>query len=182
MIRFNTYIAAIIGEGNSQELPSLFAVHPDEPNRYHRNGGIAFCTLPLERVEVKKTYLIEEFNGDEEALELQFRRDFPFPPSPPRQSAGWIAPDGTFYSCSPHEYDSVALWLIAMHHNVHGNGDLLEQHGWLRLSNDGTLINVYRSRRGATQAQLNTCFDIAQQSSQAFRHTLIQYAEMLERI
>jgi hypothetical protein len=83
--------------------------------------------------------------------------------SKPTAGAGWIAPDGKFYSCAWYQHDSLGSNLMQQF----GYKDVESwERDWLRLKYDPTTRSApFVERKGfdeytITQAQLTTLYDV----------------------
>lgn len=93
-------------------------------------------------VRILKHY--EAFDGSEDvdAVERQYIMDYPEEPTEPAWGLGWIAPDGTFYSCGYMEHASTAARLWIMHNEgiCPSQPDrMLEKQGWIKLYHSGSI-------------------------------------------
>jgi hypothetical protein len=75
-------------------------------------------------------------------LELEYIKEFhPINVSEPKQSAGWLAPNGNFYACHSSGHDSLAKHLSAIwYDDIDNPVDRLEKEGWMRIYDDGMVI------------------------------------------
>jgi hypothetical protein len=111
------------------------------------------CNWP-KNAEILKTYRHQDW---ERAL-LAFYRDYPAKKSPPIFSAGWVAPDGSFYPCESWGHDSLAERLSANHYKSLDGVRCLEPAGWCRVYLNGIVGN----EKTETQAQIDTLFDLSE--------------------
>lgn len=139
---------------------SLVAINKEDPRRLHWGGGRAYFTgVEGEHYTLLKTYLVSDFGGDGDALEIAFRREY-HPPVALEEitepCGGWIAPDGQLYPCGSQEHDSLALDLSASFYGkMLGTGELLEKH-WLHIYVNGSIRYLRGNEGKCTQAQLDT--------------------------
>lgn len=125
--------------GNS-EYPNLVCIKNSRKDFYW-GQGFGWCVW-TDDVEILKNYGIQK--GNEDDIEISFFNEFIGIPKPTiEKSAGWISPDGKFYSCGTTEHRGLAKRLC-----VHFYGDLdnpektLEENFWLKVLDDGTIFDV----------------------------------------
>lgn len=94
-----------------------------------------------EKDEILKEYgIIPEKDWDK--LEIEYIKEFhPIIVSEPKQSAGWLAPNGNFYSCYSSGHDPLAKHLCAIWYNtIEDCVNKLEKEKWMRIYEDGMVI------------------------------------------
>lgn len=74
-------------------------------------------------------------------------------------SGGWLYPQGKFYPCFVCQHDGIAQKLSAIYYDNLQGAELLEEKGWLHVSDTGYAMLFNRSET-ATQAQLDTLMDM----------------------
>ena len=79
-----------------------------------------------------------------------------FNPTTPRQTDGWLSPEGVFYACGWGRHERCARHIIGDQKTTYGATDYLESHGWLHIS-EMDIVNTYVR---PTQDQQNTLFDM----------------------
>lgn len=114
-----------------------------------------------------KAYRVKD--DDLNAVYLRFYRDFPLKPNEPKQSGGWVSPEGVFYACGHMKHIATAEHLTGQ---LYGRADtdgekLLEEKGWAHIYADGTTVWGHPTR-DVTQKQLDALFDIARASTGEF--------------
>lgn len=92
-------------------------------------------------------------NKEWDRLEIEFiKKYFPLKPSEPKESAGWLSPDGKFYPCKYHEHRGLAKSLSAHYYNDIDNGERkLETEGWIKVYADGLLGYDFIGHRDLSQ-------------------------------
>ena len=180
MPKFKRYLAIDYFHGNEQHAASLVAVHPDDPERLHWNGGNSYTTgIEGKHYAILKHYRVKDYMQRahaederdrraeaEETIEKDFYKEFHRPtPDAPRQSAGWIAPDGRFYACRYNEHDWLAKCLcICIYDDYpYSCSGFLEEKHWLRILSEGVL-NWGGYRGKISQAQYDTLNELAKVS------------------
>jgi hypothetical protein len=135
-----------------KEPEALVTIPGPRENSFYWWFGPSWNTEPYE--------IVYTYPGgiDEDAITLHFYKTFgvPVPVSLYTQSAGWIAPDGKWFTCRGWEHDSLAKNLAAIHYDSLSGVLKLEEMGWLRVYDDGLVAN----RPVRTQAQLDTLHDL----------------------
>jgi hypothetical protein len=139
-----------------QGVVSLLAVSVKYPGRLYWSGGSSYC-IRTPDMEVLKEYYTTDFDDDEDALEVQYKRDF-YPPTPnPVGPSGWLAPDGHFYGCEWGGHDSLAENITATINGTLDGTKALESLGWLRIQDGGI---VTWGDYIPTQSQIDTMYDL----------------------
>lgn len=122
------------------------------------SGGPSYCHVyPRQNLQILAEYGDDDApDFDWEAVELQFAKTFPLPPSTLAQLAisgdGFIAPSGAVYVCGFMGHSSMANSLAQeLGHTptyaVNGE-DYLESQGWVAIR-----VSVVNSKQPPTQAQ-----------------------------
>lgn len=75
----------------------------------------------------------------------------------PRQTDGWLSPEGLFYACGYGFHAYCARALLGENHPTENAVHYLETHGWVHISGHEIVNQFIR----LTQAQQNILFDIA---------------------
>ena len=83
--------------------------------------------------------------------------------SAPRQSGGWVSPEGRFYPCRSYEHTTSAFRLGD---STGGRG--LEDDGWVHIYASGEFYIDNEHRGRISQATLDTIFDIQEASQGLF--------------
>jgi hypothetical protein len=152
---------------------------------YHRFGPSRMQMLEEDECEILQDYgwhkKIDD-NPTMDDIQVQFAKDFPIEKGI-KASAGWLAPNGDFYACSPWEHNDAAFTLalqIYDHEYFNHRGSavhMLEEKGWVRLYNDGSFSIGRMIDDGIpnrlTQKQLDALFDIAMISSEDVKKEIL---------
>jgi len=140
---------------------SLVGVSVKYPGRLYWFGGPSY-TVVTSDTDILHSYSIEDFKNaedPEDAIEIDFWKNWNPPTSGTLSGTGWLSFDGTFYGCGYSEHDSVAKQVVAvLYDTLTDYVERLENDGWVRLQ----MGNVICRGNKLTQAQLNTLHDICQ--------------------
>lgn len=90
---------------------------------------------------------------------LAFYADHPPEKSNPCFSAGWLAPNGDFYTCDSWGHDGLAIKITAVLYKSLRGSTMLLRSGWCRIYLNGT---VGYEDSELTQAQLDVLFDLSE--------------------
>lgn len=138
----------------------------DQPHLLRWGPDVPPTALPSGHT-VLKEYSVDAADpstADWQRAQLEFARDFPARPVPPRPSPAWLSPDGRFYACRWLEHDRLSYRLAAAYYGDPRGTQALEKHGWLRVQRDGTIVRPPYTWRELTQAQLDVLFALVQVS------------------
>lgn len=148
--------------------PTLVEIEGDT---LYWDGGPAHMTIhPDTEIEHVKHYVNEHrYKSDDwwdrvDEIRNQFEFDFP-PEAKLKVSGGWLAPDGKFYPCGYMQHIGEAYSLALVHYNSDDGDKTLEEKGWAKICDDGTIFLLIRIRSFGedgkyTQAQINTLGDL----------------------
>jgi hypothetical protein len=80
-------------------------------------------------------------------------------PSPLSFSAGWLAPDGRWFPCHPHQHDAIGIYLAKQERLRYND---LTEHDWVRVYQDGIFYIGFLRNVVLTQKQINALDQLAE--------------------
>jgi hypothetical protein len=163
----------------------LGRVFRKEPERFYWScyemRPATWCGLGAGDEIVHEYPWVDPYDDDGlEAMELDCTRRF-FHRSPAviahldDKQAGWLAPDGRFFTCAYNGHDSLASILLAHEYGQVGNCvERLHEHGWLRIHVSGFTMRHPIYNQPFTQAQIDTMSDLsmAPRLSESYRQEM----------
>jgi hypothetical protein len=165
--------------------PFLCVYDIKKPDIILWNGGPSYRTIEPERVQIVHIYSSYSVNDDYEKSWIAFYKTYrPLksqPENAPEQSAGWLAPDGRFYTCHYAQHTRMADRITAILYNSMDGDVILERKGWLRIEDDGsTQFSNSFSRGGAraTEAQEATLNRLASVGDGEWVRNMLQNLEL----
>lgn len=129
-------------------------------------------------------YTIVEIYGkvpvkDWDKLEVEYLIKYHNPKEAlPTQSAGWISPNGKFFSCKPEGHSNLAKRISAKYFGDIENPELtLETAGWIKIHSNGVLSSRDWGdiKDVITQNQINFLHDLSEVSSGEYQDRISRY-------
>jgi hypothetical protein len=153
-----------------QNRPGIILWGPDYPPTLLPAGHTILKQYEVDRSDPSR--------ADWQRAQLQFAQDFPPRAVPPRPTPAWVAPDGRFYACRWLEHDRLGYRLAAAYYGDPRGPRALEEHAWLRVQHDGTIVHL-PSARHPSQPQLDVLFALVQVSEGVYRANVRDELELV---